>query len=47
MDRGLLVHEVVWAAAGRPDAVFAVTPAALERASGALVADLAEVPSQP
>jgi prolyl-tRNA editing enzyme YbaK/EbsC (Cys-tRNA(Pro) deacylase) len=44
MDRGLLAHDVVWAAAGRPDAVFAVSPAALEQASGALVADLAEVP---
>jgi prolyl-tRNA editing enzyme YbaK/EbsC (Cys-tRNA(Pro) deacylase) len=47
MDRGLLAHDVVWAAAGRPDAVFAVSPAALEQASGALVADLAEVPPRP
>ena len=44
MDRALLAHEVVWAAAGRPDAVFAVTPAELERASGAVVADLGEEP---
>ena len=44
MDRALLEHEVVWAAAGRPDAVFAVTPAELERASGAVVADLGEEP---
>jgi prolyl-tRNA editing enzyme YbaK/EbsC (Cys-tRNA(Pro) deacylase) len=47
MDRGLLAHDVVWAAAGRPDAVFAVSPAALERASGAVVADLAVVPATP
>jgi prolyl-tRNA editing enzyme YbaK/EbsC (Cys-tRNA(Pro) deacylase) len=44
MDRALLAHEVVWAAAGRPDAVFAVTPAELQRASGAVVADLGEEP---
>lgn len=47
MDRGLLAHEVVWAAAGRPDTVFAVSPTALERASGAVVADLAVVAAQP
>ena len=41
MDRALLDHDLLWAAAGRPDAVFAVTPADLERASGAQVADLA------
>ncbi len=41
MDRALLAHEVVWAAAGRPDAVFAVSPPDLERASGAVLADLA------
>jgi len=41
MDRALLAHETVWAAAGRPDAVFAVGPEALRRASGARVADLA------
>lgn len=46
MDRGLLAHGVVWAAAGRPDAVFAVSPAALQRASGALVTDLAVVTPQ-
>jgi Cys-tRNA(Pro) deacylase len=45
MDRALLAHDVVWAAAGRPDAVFAVTPAELERASGAVVADLGEEPA--
>jgi Cys-tRNA(Pro) deacylase len=41
MDRALLDHDVVWAAAGRPDAVFEVTPADLERVSGAILADLA------
>jgi prolyl-tRNA editing enzyme YbaK/EbsC (Cys-tRNA(Pro) deacylase) len=35
---------MLWAAAGRPDAVFAITPADLERAAGAVVADLAAVP---
>jgi Cys-tRNA(Pro) deacylase len=45
MDRALLAHDVLWAAAGRPDAVFAVTPADLERASGAVVADLGEDPA--
>jgi hypothetical protein len=32
----------VWAAAGLPDAVFAVRPADLIRASGGTVVDLAE-----
>jgi Cys-tRNA(Pro) deacylase len=41
MDRALFEHGTVWAAAGRPDAVFAVTPDDLRRASGALVADIA------
>ncbi len=41
MDRRLLNHAEVWAAAGRPDAVFSVAPEDLRRASGAQVADLA------
>lgn len=41
MDRRLLEHQVVWAAAGLPDAVFSVEPHDLLRASGATVADLA------
>jgi Cys-tRNA(Pro) deacylase len=41
MDRRLLNHAEVWAAAGRPDAVFSVAPEELRRASGAQVADLA------
>lgn len=40
MDEDLLSHDVVWAAAGRPDSVFAVEPRALARASGAKVCRL-------
>jgi prolyl-tRNA editing enzyme YbaK/EbsC (Cys-tRNA(Pro) deacylase) len=42
VDPRLLAHEVVWAAAGLPDAVFAIRPEELVRVSGARVADLAE-----
>ena len=41
VDRDLLRHELLWAAAGLPDAVFAVTPADLVRISGGRVVDLA------
>jgi Cys-tRNA(Pro) deacylase len=41
MDRALLEYGTVWAAAGRPDAVFAAAPDDLRQASGALVADIA------
>lgn len=41
MDRDLLDHPVVWAAAGAPDAVFSVAPAELARATGAGTAALA------
>ena len=41
VDRNLLSHERLWAAAGLPDAVFAVEPADLVRASRGRVADLA------
>ncbi len=41
VDRRLLAHDRVWAAAGLPDAVFAVTPEDLVRASGGRVDDLA------
>ena len=44
IDRRLLAHDVVWAAAGRPDAVFSATPDDLRRAANAQVADLAVVP---
>jgi prolyl-tRNA editing enzyme YbaK/EbsC (Cys-tRNA(Pro) deacylase) len=40
MDRDLLAHEVVWAAAGRPDAVFPIAPARLAELSGARCEDL-------
>ena len=41
MDEHLLAHDVVWAAAGLPDAVFKVSPRALQAAAGARVAALA------
>lgn len=41
MDRDLAGHDVVWAAAGRPDAVFPITPARLAELSGARVEELA------
>ena len=40
MDRDLLGHDVVWAAAGRPDSVFEISPQRLLELSRALVADL-------
>ena len=40
MDRDLLGHEVVWAAAGRPDSVFEISPERLRELSQAEVADL-------
>jgi len=42
IDRDLLDHEQLWAAAGLPDAVFPLTPYDLVRVSGGTVADLAE-----
>ncbi|MGZ8476319.1 MAG: YbaK/EbsC family protein, partial [Candidatus Limnocylindria bacterium] len=42
IDRDLLSHDRLWAAAGLPDAVFAITPDALVQASGGRVVDLAE-----
>jgi len=41
VDRDLMAHERLWAAAGLPDAVFAITPADLVRVSGGLVVDVA------
>lgn len=41
MDRDLTQHEVVWAAAGRPDAVFPIAPRRLAELSGAQVEELA------
>lgn len=40
MDRDLLAHPVVWAAAGRPDSVFEIEPERLRDLSKAIVADL-------
>ena len=40
MDRDLLDHTVVWAAAGRPDSVFEISPERLRELSQAEVADL-------
>jgi prolyl-tRNA editing enzyme YbaK/EbsC (Cys-tRNA(Pro) deacylase) len=39
-DPALLTYDVVWAAAGLPDAVFPITPADLVRLSGATVSDI-------
>ena len=39
-DRGLGAFDVVWAASGLPDAVFAIAPADLVRLSGATVTDI-------
>ena len=40
MDRDLLGHAVVWAAAGRPDSVFEIQPDRLRELSNAVVVDL-------
>ncbi|HEY1421436.1 MAG TPA: YbaK/EbsC family protein [Candidatus Dormibacteraeota bacterium] len=40
MDRDLLGHGVVWAAAGRPDTVFEINPERLRELSNATVSDL-------
>jgi prolyl-tRNA editing enzyme YbaK/EbsC (Cys-tRNA(Pro) deacylase) len=40
VDRDLLGYDVLWAAAGRPDSVFAVTPQRLLEISGGIAADL-------
>ncbi len=42
VDRDLTAFETVYAAAGLPDATFAISPADLLRASGGAVANLAE-----
>jgi len=44
IDRDLLAHEVLWAAAGLPDAVFAIAPDDLVRVSDGRVVELAESP---
>lgn len=45
IDRDLLAHDVLWAAAGLPDAVFSISPHDLVRASGGRVVELAEARS--
>ncbi|MEO6577752.1 MAG: YbaK/EbsC family protein, partial [Candidatus Limnocylindria bacterium] len=45
IDRDLLEHDELWAAAGLPDAVFAIRPRDLVRVSGGTVAELA--PAEP
>lgn len=40
VDNDLTQYDVIWAAAGTPNAVFAVTPADLVRATGGKEADL-------
>jgi len=47
LDETLLSYPVVYAAAGTPHAVFAVDPRALVRATGGVVADVAEVAPAP
>lgn len=47
MDPGLGPHEVVWAAAGTQNAVFAVAPATLRMLSNAIVAPVAADPPAP
>ena len=41
LDRDLLQYEVVWAAAGTPNAVFRIAPTTLQRITGAAVVELA------
>ncbi len=47
MDPDLGRHEVVWAAAGLPTAVFPVPPATLRALANAVVAPIAEAPDPP
>ena len=45
IDRELLRFDVLWAAAGHPHAVFPLSPADLQRLTGAPLADIAELPA--
>lgn len=47
MDRDLLRHGVVWAAAGRPDSVFEINPERLRELSNATVGDLTSPSDRP
>jgi prolyl-tRNA editing enzyme YbaK/EbsC (Cys-tRNA(Pro) deacylase) len=40
MDRSLMDHAVVWAAAGRPDSIFSADPKALADAISAEIIDV-------
>ncbi|MCX4994197.1 YbaK/EbsC family protein [Streptomyces longwoodensis] len=44
-DRGLLAHDVVWAAAGDPHTVFPLAPRELVAHAGATLADVRERPA--
>ncbi|NNG04872.1 MAG: YbaK/EbsC family protein [Inquilinus sp.] len=41
IDAELFIHATIWAAAGAPNAVFELTPDALERLTGGILADIA------
>lgn len=47
IDRELLRFDTLWAAAGHPHAVFPLSPADLQRLTGAPLADIAEAPAAP
>jgi prolyl-tRNA editing enzyme YbaK/EbsC (Cys-tRNA(Pro) deacylase) len=47
MDERLLAHDLVWAAAGLPDAVFKASPRELRAAAAASVAALAATSTDP
>ena len=47
MDERLLAHDLVWAAAGLPDAVFKASPRELRAAAAASVAPLAATSTDP
>jgi Cys-tRNA(Pro) deacylase len=40
IDRDLMTYDLVWAAAGRPDAVFPISPERLRELSGGTVGDV-------
>lgn len=42
MDQGLLKHDVVWAAAGKPNAVFAIDPKVLQTITNARIFTIAK-----
>lgn len=45
IDRELFRFDVIWAAAGHPNGVFALSPAQLEALTGAPVADVTQAPA--